>query len=302
MTERIGRHDDGPDFLCIGMQKAGTRWLYDLLQFEPGFWMPPIKEFHFFDRPHDFARRVEKLHHRIAKPGLFSGWKRARKNKRPFDGRDAAFSAHADTYDERGASIDWYKALFAPKGELLSGEVTPGYSALADSAIEAVARGLPDVRLILLLRDPVSRLWSQFNMYSRRRSADPGGEPGSPAERVARFLERDGVRERSFPTRIYGRWASHFDAARIKCLFFDDVASTPGEVRKDLLSFFGLPEAAPAANRVALGFNRKASALKQPMDAEARAFLVETFREELLRGAETFGGGAEGWPARYGVR
>jgi hypothetical protein len=40
----------GPDFLCIGMQKAGTAWLYDQLETHPDFWMPPLKELHFFDK------------------------------------------------------------------------------------------------------------------------------------------------------------------------------------------------------------------------------------------------------------
>ena len=37
----------GPEFLCIGMQKAATRWLYDQLRSHIDVWMPPIKEFHF---------------------------------------------------------------------------------------------------------------------------------------------------------------------------------------------------------------------------------------------------------------
>ena len=36
--------DSGPDFLCVGAQKGGTRWLYDQLQLHPDFWMPPVKE------------------------------------------------------------------------------------------------------------------------------------------------------------------------------------------------------------------------------------------------------------------
>ena len=31
------RVESGPDFLCIGLQKAGTYWLYDQLEQHPGF-------------------------------------------------------------------------------------------------------------------------------------------------------------------------------------------------------------------------------------------------------------------------
>jgi hypothetical protein len=34
---------DGPDFICIGMQKAGTGSLFDQVQYHPDFWMPPEK-------------------------------------------------------------------------------------------------------------------------------------------------------------------------------------------------------------------------------------------------------------------
>jgi hypothetical protein len=41
--------DACPDFLCVGAQKAGTSWLYHQLTLHPDFWMPPIKELHYFD-------------------------------------------------------------------------------------------------------------------------------------------------------------------------------------------------------------------------------------------------------------
>ena len=46
MSEETAR----PDFLCIGAQKAGTGWLYEQLREHPDFWMPPLKELHYFDR------------------------------------------------------------------------------------------------------------------------------------------------------------------------------------------------------------------------------------------------------------
>ena len=39
-----------PDFLCVGAQKGGTSWLYQQLESHPDFWMPPVKELHYFDK------------------------------------------------------------------------------------------------------------------------------------------------------------------------------------------------------------------------------------------------------------
>ena len=41
--------DARPDFLCVGSQKGGTSWLYGQLACHPDFWMPPVKELHYFD-------------------------------------------------------------------------------------------------------------------------------------------------------------------------------------------------------------------------------------------------------------
>jgi hypothetical protein len=41
--------DAGPDFLCVGAQKGGTTWPYWQLDAHPDFWMPPVKELHYFD-------------------------------------------------------------------------------------------------------------------------------------------------------------------------------------------------------------------------------------------------------------
>src|ERR1700693_6546256 len=42
--------DAQPDFLCVGAHKSGTTWLYRQLDSHPDFWMPPIKELHYFDQ------------------------------------------------------------------------------------------------------------------------------------------------------------------------------------------------------------------------------------------------------------
>jgi hypothetical protein len=42
--------DPHPDFLCVGAQKTGTSWLYQQLAEHPDFWMPPLKELHYFNQ------------------------------------------------------------------------------------------------------------------------------------------------------------------------------------------------------------------------------------------------------------
>ena len=52
---------EGPDFLCIGMSKAGTGWLYLQLRYHPDFWMPPIKELQYLDREVPKVAKAKRL-------------------------------------------------------------------------------------------------------------------------------------------------------------------------------------------------------------------------------------------------
>ena len=38
-----------PDFICVGMQKCGTTWLYEKLGQHPDIWVPAMKEIHYFN-------------------------------------------------------------------------------------------------------------------------------------------------------------------------------------------------------------------------------------------------------------
>jgi hypothetical protein len=50
----------GPNFLILGAQKAGTTWLADVLGRQPGVFIPPAKELHYFSRHY---RRGEDWYH-----------------------------------------------------------------------------------------------------------------------------------------------------------------------------------------------------------------------------------------------
>lgn len=303
----------GPDFLCIGQGKAGTGWLYDVLGHDPDFWMPPIKELKYFNDRFP-VQRVKKFSDRLARK---SGRRRAeqrRSRERPFDDRDRAFVSHAITYESNGRSIDWYKELFAPKGGLVSGDITPGYGSLKGDVIASLARALPHLRLILLLRDPVSRVWSNFNMQQRaalgrgpREFDNPSADlvsafrKSTTREQLEKYLRRKRSRSSLFASRIYGNWSQHFDASQISVVFFEDVCAAPEGVLEKFREDLGLSAAAAIEHRPVADFNRKASRLKRELNDEAKAVLVDTFRDEMFRCAELFGGPAEHWPRRYGI-
>jgi hypothetical protein len=47
-----------PNFLCIGVQKAGTTLLYEILKQHPQIFLPQIKEVHFFNIDDNFSKGI----------------------------------------------------------------------------------------------------------------------------------------------------------------------------------------------------------------------------------------------------
>ena len=182
------------------------------------------------------------------------------------------------------------------------------------SRFAKAARALPDLRLVLLLRDPVSRVWSHFNMRQRKEktgrfcgvrkpSADlvSAFQQAASAETIVQFLCSTRVGRVSFATVIYENWSRHFDPSQISVVFFEDIVESPAAVLKRFREDLGLPGSVLGSDRARVDFNRKANRLKGEMGDEVRAVLVDTFRDEMLRCAEMFGGPAEHWPRRYGI-
>ena len=79
----------GPDFVCIGMPKAGTGWLFDQLRFHPDFWMPPVKEIDYLHRPFPALKHANKLLSRVSRSA-----DRGRTDK-AMDGTELAFVTEA---------------------------------------------------------------------------------------------------------------------------------------------------------------------------------------------------------------
>ncbi len=146
----------GPDFLCIGAHKAGTTWLYQQLDSHPDFWMPPVKELHYFDQ----LSRVQRAAHPRCKD----------ERDRRFLERLKSLSAEPDI------DLENYGRLFEPKGSLFSGDISPNYSTLSNEVIREIVGYFPNLKVIFLVRDPVERVWSHLSMevhYGQIEPFDP---------------------------------------------------------------------------------------------------------------------------------
>ncbi len=81
-------------------------------------------------------------------------------------------------------TVAWYADRLTTDVRIV-GDMTPSYFCLSRPTIMAVRRVMPEVRLLLMLRDPVERAWSAF-----RRKRLPLGVPATVSE-VSAFLARN---------------------------------------------------------------------------------------------------------------
>jgi hypothetical protein len=267
----------GPDFLCIGAHKGGTTWLYQQLNSHSDFWMPPVKELHYFDQ----LSRVQ----RAARP-------------RCRDERDLRFLERLRSLSaEPGIDLENYGNLFEPKASLLSGDISPNYSTLSNEVIRQVVGYFPNLKVIFLARDPVERLWSHLSMEVHYRQIEPFDVTN--IDEVDRNLFRRGMLLRSYPSAVVARWKRYVHPEQFRVYFFDDLQRNPSELRCSILRFLGANPDKPG-NRVRADYNSWARTEKLPLTDQVRSHLAQFFKNELNACAARLGGPAREWPARYG--
>ncbi len=267
----------GPDFLCIGAHKAGSTWLYQQLDSHPDFWMPPVKELHYFDQ----LSRVQ----RAAGP-------------RCRDERDRRFLEQLQSLSaEQGIDLENYGRLFEPKASLLSGDISPNYSTLSNEVIRQVVGYFPNLKVMFLARDPVERVWSHLSMEVHYRQIEPFDVTN--IDEVNRNLFRRGMLLRSYPSAVVARWKRYVPPAQFRVYFFDDLQSDPAELRHSILCFLGADPDKPG-NRLTADYNSWTRMEKLPLTNKVRSHLAKLFKNELKTCAARLGGPARDWPARYG--
>lgn len=132
----------------------------------------------------------------------------------------------------------WYREWFAGStpGQLV-GEKSADY--LADPHVpERMARLLPKAKIVVQLRNPVDRAYSDYCMLFRRGTVNDDIKHwlGSPDHAQPRFLN-DGLYNQHLQ-----RFLDFYPAEQVKVILYDDIRSAPEDVVEDVNAFLGLPD------------------------------------------------------------
>ncbi len=194
---RRRRRDPNPTFLVLGAQKAGTSWLHRTVGKHPQVRVSDPKELRYFYRPerYELGRAWYREHFRRTSP-----------EQRVF-----------------GESTPNYLWVSSHRNHEWGDPSKPDHVFRMD-APERVARDLgTDVRLVVMLRDPVQRAISAFYHHLRR---------GGRIERSWSFEDnarRFGIVQMGFYAAHLERWLSAFPADRLLVLANEEVREHPQE-------------------------------------------------------------------------
>lgn len=208
-----------PDFIIIGVQKGGTTSLYKYLIEHPNIAPIYVKEPHFFDI--HFHKGI--------------GW----------------YRSHFPT------AVEKYYARHIQKHDLITGEASP-YYLIHPLTPKRIAKTLPKAKLIMLLRNPIDRAYSQYQHQRRQAGVEPlSFEEAIDCEeqRLADEAEKLARDEKyvSFNHRHYSylarstyidqlpAWMSTFPKEQLLILKSEDLYTEPSSIVKQTLEFLNIP-------------------------------------------------------------
>jgi len=194
--------------------------------------MPPVKSIRYFNNYGEWA------------PWVFSMWDHRngpmkRRWRKVFP--EMVKGRHLNWYLRYfflKRSDQWYLSLFQPDLGQLSGEVCHAYGGIDSHIISNIATLLPDVKIIYLIRNPVERLWSEANLYFRRRG-EQIGETTDDAT-VMEVLNELVGNPRSDALAKLLCWQTSYPKEQFFVGFFDQLREQPSQLLCEIHQFIGV--------------------------------------------------------------
>lgn len=282
-------------FVAVGAQKAGTTWLHSVLSAHPDVYVTRCKELHYFNAVYgtDFHKLPKALSaflrlKAVLVPNalqsrlleLFGGGRRARVAMLAYQKNDA-----------------WYRALLnrpQDKPVIARGEITPAYMIVSETALRHMRDLLPGVKIILILRNPIDRVWSSYRYFVKERGL---GSLSSKAFRE--FMERKDVVERTDYEAAYNRLLKVFPREQLLVLFYEQLRDAPETFLSQVYEFLDVPHL-EREHAEKFGSRSVNASPSSAIPSEDRQALVEQFGHLAVFAKQTFASVPEEWEDLYG--
>lgn len=172
-------------------------------------------------------------------------------------------------------SFSWYLGHFNCGKEKIKGEVTPGYSIIEKGRIRFIRRTMPDVKIILLLRDPRERAWSSARYHFAK-------EMGRDLKKISNeefmtHFQKSWVRRMGDYKTIWNKWSSVFPREQLLVIFNEEIDTQPENVIERICNFIGVAAVKDAATLV----SRPNKSEEMEMPVEVRKYLDKEYLQVI---------------------
>lgn len=270
---------DGKTFvLGVGAMKCATSWVFGYLESLPGMTASPIKELHFFNtrlRPQGHVPFTADMVQVVTDALVQAEDVAAEVAANPQ--LQAGIDSMRMLYDQN-AYFDFFARLSGPDTVALC-EITPQYQVLGRDGFAHVqaffASQKMHLKVLLILRDPVERLWSHLRHLAQR---DPALDIAAD---LPSLLRQRAIIERSDYWQTIDALDAVFPPEDLLILFYEELFAGDGLQR--LCAFAGLPYRPPAAPR------RNETAVKTPLPGPIRTMLRRVLAPQYAYCSKRFG-------------
>ena len=185
-------------------------------------------------------------------------------------------------------SLRWdYARRFRPGRGKVKGEITPSYGRMPLERIRFIRKIMPDVKLILILRNPVDRLWAA----ARREVAK------TPSKRMEEATESEILeifrRERTDYPGILANWLGVFPKEQLFVGFFEQISNDPRQLLRQVFAFL---EVSTDVNWKDFPYGQVINKNPEsPIPAKCREFLEKTYAQDIEELYARFGEPVQSW-------
>lgn len=267
------------DFIGIGYAKSGTSYIYKQLNSHPEISLPEIKEIRYLNESW-FLPKATLFNKLFSSHWHYKEYRTRLKRRLRYWLKHPTHIRY-DLWHRRfllGRHTDrWYNNLF--DSEKISGEITPAYVYMPEERIRDLSMRFPDLKIIVMLRNPVDRTWSHIKMNLTKHKGKSVSDLSQDeiGRRMKTLLELNPLYSQSVPL-----WKKYFSEVFVG--FHDDIIERPGRLIKDLFRFLGVAEI------VVNDFNLDQKVnigVKGAIPATEKEYLETHFKDEIQRLRET---------------
>ena len=260
-----------PDFFILGPQRTGSTWLHENLRHHPQLMISEPKELYYFNC---VKGEDEDCYYRSTTDPNFYDLADYLDKFRNTPRQFAKKTLRALVKQSR---------LYTPRQR---GEASAHYALLPQDVIDEILTLKPDLRAVILIRNPIERAWSHAKKDLVRNAGNKLEDV--PDQAFLDFFDHPYQRKCADYRAIIETWRAALKPGHLHIGFQKRIATDPAAQLREILDFLNLDQSDGVLNQNALTKRVNPTNSAAPPE-RFKAYLEKQFAEELAWLRETFG-------------